>query len=77
MHRQSGGPHRSTDVRVNKDEPIPDRYNLTLFNMTTADSIVIGYSLRKHIANALKARSVAIRNALDRYNAAASALVPP
>jgi hypothetical protein len=38
---------------------------------------LIGYSLRKHIANALKARSIAIRTALDRYNAAASALVPP
>jgi len=77
VHRHSGRPHCSTDVRVNKDEPIPDRYNLSLFKTTTADSIVIGYSLRKHIANALKARSVAIRNALDRYNAAALALVPP
>ena len=38
---------------------------------------MIGYSLHKHIANALKARSVAIRTALDRYNAAALALVPP
>jgi hypothetical protein len=38
---------------------------------------VIGYSLRKHIADALKARSVAIRTALDRYNTAALALVPP
>jgi hypothetical protein len=45
--------------------------------MTTTDSIAIGYSLRKHIANALKSRSVAIRTALDRYNAAASALLPP
>ena len=33
--------------------------------------------MRKHIANALKARSRAIRTALDRYNAAAAALVPP
>jgi hypothetical protein len=33
--------------------------------------------MRKHIANALKARSRAIRTALDRYNAAATALVPP
>src|SRR5271168_2768933 len=45
--------------------------------MTTADINVIGYSLRKHIANTLKARSVAIRTALDRYNAAALVLVPP
>ena len=33
--------------------------------------------MRKHIANALKARSRAIRTALDRYNATATALVPP
>jgi hypothetical protein len=33
--------------------------------------------MRKHIANALKARSRAIRTALDKYNAAATALVPP
>jgi hypothetical protein len=33
--------------------------------------------MRKHIANALKARSRAIRTALDRYNAAAAALEPP
>lgn len=33
--------------------------------------------MRKHIANALKARSRAIRTALDKFNAASSALVPP
>jgi hypothetical protein len=33
--------------------------------------------MRKHIANALRARSRAIRTALDKYNAAATALVPP
>ena len=38
---------------------------------------MIGYSLRKHIANALKARSTTIRTALDKYNTAALALVPP
>jgi hypothetical protein len=36
----------------------------------------IGYKLRKHIATALRARSQAIRNSLDRYNTAASALSP-
>ena len=36
-----------------------------------------GYKLRKHIGNTLKARSQAVRNALDRYNAAAQALIPP
>lgn len=33
--------------------------------------------MRKHIANALKARSQAIRTALDKYNLAALALTPP
>ena len=37
----------------------------------------VGYKLRKHIAGALQQRSQAIRNALDRYNAAAAALRPP
>lgn len=33
--------------------------------------------MRKHIAKALQARSKAVRNAIDRYNAAASVLDPP
>lgn len=33
--------------------------------------------MRKHIASALKARSQAIRTALDRYNMAALSLTPP
>ena len=37
----------------------------------------VGYKLRKHIGNALKARSKAIRTALQNYNVAAQALVPP
>jgi len=37
----------------------------------------LGYKLRKHIGNALKARSQAVRTALEKYNAAARALVPP
>ena len=45
--------------------------------MTTTDSFDLGYSLRKHIGNALKARLVAIHTALDRYNVAALALAPP
>ena len=35
-----------------------------------------GYKLRKHIGNALKARSKAVRTALQNYNIAAQALVP-
>ena len=35
-----------------------------------------GYKLRKHIGNALKARSKAVRTALQNYNVAAQALVP-
>ncbi|KAJ7805124.1 hypothetical protein B0H14DRAFT_3091659 [Mycena olivaceomarginata] len=36
-----------------------------------------GYKLRRHIAKALQARSKAVRNAIDQYNAAAIALDPP
>lgn len=37
----------------------------------------LGYKLRRQIANALKARSQAIKTALARYNIAASQLEPP
>src|ERR1700722_6349417 len=37
----------------------------------------LGYNLRQHIAKALKARSQAVHNALDRYNAAAQEVTPP
>jgi hypothetical protein len=37
----------------------------------------VGYKLRKHIGNALKARSKAVCMALQNYNIAAQALVPP
>ena len=50
---------------------------VTAVSMLITTTIFLGYSLRKHIANALKARSTAIRTALDRYNASALALVPP
>lgn len=36
-----------------------------------------GYKLRKHIAQALQARSQAIKSALERYNEAAKAFKPP
>jgi len=39
--------------------------------------ISTGYKLRKHIGKALKARSQAIRSALERYNAAAALMLPP
>lgn len=39
--------------------------------------ILTGYSLRKHIGNALKLCSVAIRAAVVKYNIAAANLSPP
>ena len=36
-----------------------------------------GYALRKHIGNALQKRSSAICSALETYNVAAKALIPP
>ncbi|KAJ7880583.1 hypothetical protein B0H14DRAFT_2566270 [Mycena olivaceomarginata] len=45
-----------------------------MFELTKMNLSGTGYKMRKHIAKALRARSQAIRNALKRYNAAASAL---
>lgn len=38
---------------------------------------ILGYKLRKHIAQALSRRCTAIRNAIDRYNALAPHQTPP
>ena len=38
---------------------------------------ILGYALRKHIAESLQKQSAAICTALDHYNAAAKALRPP
>ena len=40
-------------------------------------SVVLGYALCKHIADALQKHSAAIRTALDQYNTVAKALQPP
>ncbi|KAJ7195687.1 hypothetical protein GGX14DRAFT_537230 [Mycena pura] len=48
-----------------------------MFELTKMNMSGTGYKLRKHIAKALQTRSQAIRNALARYNTAASALDPP
>ncbi|KAJ7712388.1 hypothetical protein B0H14DRAFT_3523963 [Mycena olivaceomarginata] len=45
-----------------------------MFELTKMNLSGTGYKMRKRIAKALQARSQAIRNALKRYNAAASAL---
>ncbi|RDB20084.1 hypothetical protein Hypma_012873 [Hypsizygus marmoreus] len=48
-----------------------------MFELTKMNMSQTGYKLRKHIGNALKARSQAVRTALEKYNAAAKALSPP
>ncbi|KAJ7074925.1 hypothetical protein B0H15DRAFT_792589 [Mycena belliarum] len=48
-----------------------------IFELTKMNQSQTGYKLRKHIAKALQARSKAVRNAIDRYNAAAILLDPP
>jgi hypothetical protein len=48
-------------------------YSLLFANSCTCS---VGYKLRKHIATALRARSQAICNALERYNAAAASVSP-
>ncbi|KAG6895499.1 hypothetical protein C0992_000999 [Termitomyces sp. T32_za158] len=55
-------------------------FELTKMNMSqtgTLPSILLSYKLRKHIGKALKARSQAIRTALEHYNTAAALLSPP
>ncbi|KAH7904896.1 hypothetical protein BJ138DRAFT_1138426 [Hygrophoropsis aurantiaca] len=48
-----------------------------LFELSKMNRAGTGYKLRKHIGKALQVRSAAIRTALDRYNTAAQALMPP
>ncbi|KAF5341224.1 hypothetical protein D9611_005927 [Ephemerocybe angulata] len=47
-----------------------------LFELSKVNMSQTGYKLRKHIAKSLQTRSQAIRNALEKYNAAAAALKP-
>ncbi|KAJ7824184.1 hypothetical protein B0H14DRAFT_3088802 [Mycena olivaceomarginata] len=49
-------------------------FELTKINQSQTGK---GYKLRRHIAKALQARLKAVRNTIDRYNAAAIALDPP
>ncbi|KAJ7692509.1 hypothetical protein B0H14DRAFT_3100781 [Mycena olivaceomarginata] len=49
-------------------------FELTKINQSQTDK---GYKLWRHIVKALQARSKAVCNAIDRYNAAAIALDPP
>ncbi|KAJ7129039.1 hypothetical protein C8R43DRAFT_896829 [Mycena crocata] len=48
-----------------------------IFELTKMNESQTGYKMRKHIAKALQARSKAVKNAIETYNAAASVLSPP
>ncbi|KAF7367948.1 hypothetical protein MSAN_00859900 [Mycena sanguinolenta] len=48
-----------------------------IFELTKMNQSQTGYKMRKHIAEALQARSKAVKNAIERYNNAAAALSPP
>ncbi|KAJ7472629.1 hypothetical protein FB451DRAFT_1134187 [Mycena latifolia] len=48
-----------------------------MFELYKVNMAGTGYKLRKHIANALQARSKAVKAAIERYNAAAATVVPP
>ncbi|KAF8146060.1 hypothetical protein K438DRAFT_1910759 [Mycena galopus ATCC 62051] len=48
-----------------------------ILELTKVNQSGLAYKLRDHIAKALKARSKAIRNSLNRFNMAAAALDPP
>ncbi|KAJ6582652.1 hypothetical protein DFH09DRAFT_1309596 [Mycena vulgaris] len=47
-----------------------------LLELTEVNQSGLAYKMRSHIAKALQVRSKAIRNALGRYNSAATAIVP-
>ncbi|KAJ6459300.1 hypothetical protein C8R45DRAFT_1109624 [Mycena sanguinolenta] len=65
--------HRYLDALDEIERIIVER----LFEMTKIHQSGTGYKMRRHIAKALQARSKAIRNAIDRYNAVAEDMVPP
>ncbi|KAG1775054.1 hypothetical protein EV702DRAFT_1199651 [Suillus placidus] len=48
-----------------------------IFELTRMNRAGTGYKLRKHIAKALQTRSIAIRTALNTYNAIAGSMHPP
>ncbi|KAJ7606265.1 hypothetical protein FB45DRAFT_1041458 [Roridomyces roridus] len=48
-----------------------------LFELTKVNQSGTGYKMRTHVAKSLQARSKAVRTAVDRYNAAAAAVIPP
>ncbi|KAJ7170394.1 hypothetical protein C8R43DRAFT_1120826 [Mycena crocata] len=48
-----------------------------IFELTKMNQSQTGYKMRKHIAKALQARSKAVKNAIDTYNAAAMVMSPP
>ncbi|KAJ7248761.1 hypothetical protein C8J57DRAFT_1522233 [Mycena rebaudengoi] len=48
-----------------------------IFELTKMNRSETGYKMRKHIAKALQARSKAVRNAIEKFNAAAIVLSPP
>ncbi|KAJ7080779.1 hypothetical protein B0H15DRAFT_924340 [Mycena belliarum] len=48
-----------------------------MFELYKVNMAGTGYKLRKHIAKALQVRSKAVKAAIDRYNAAAEAMLPP
>jgi hypothetical protein len=67
---------------------VQQMFELTKMNQSQTDMLsdtccfqyshlYIGYKMRKHITHALQARSQAIHNALEWYNASALALSPP
>ncbi|KAJ6474311.1 hypothetical protein C8R45DRAFT_935708 [Mycena sanguinolenta] len=65
--------HRYLDALDEIERIIVER----LFEMTKIHQSGTGYKMRSHIAKALQARSKAVRNAINRYNAVAEDMVPP
>lgn len=78
----TGPPWRTgscTDVWDDQGKSCAHRsVHITQLQLYPADSVYnVGYSICQHIGKALQACSLAIKSALQCYNEAASALVPP
>ncbi|KAJ7718379.1 hypothetical protein B0H14DRAFT_2643352 [Mycena olivaceomarginata] len=80
----STSPEWAAAVKLVKEKKFTDALNALelliverIFELTKVNRSGIAYKMRTHIAKALQARSVAIKNAISRYNTAAFALEPP
>ncbi|KAJ7339791.1 hypothetical protein DFH08DRAFT_963839 [Mycena albidolilacea] len=80
----STSPEWAAAVKLVKEKKFTDALNALelliverIFELTKVNRSGTAYKMRMHIAKALQARSMAIKNAISQYNTAAFALEPP